>query len=428
MRGINAQRQLQAQFAVATKEQHELDKRIYGEQVLNGLEEAQQRHSERRRQLSEHKQALLESIKERQQQRDAEKLEQHKLALEERRRNQQQLQEQHEKQRAAEAAKLQLRREHALAALVATEQRQQRLRMLEEVEQLQCEVHNEAKSKLDSLKIDLARQRVQRRLQRNEQLAKQLAPRLHYSAGEDQARHERQLAEMRRAHSVEQQTRRQRLEETKKQRQAMQQGEQQEAKLAKERAAAERREDVETRLRNERIHVEFKQQERLEQLRRQRDLRSQLDKQQRELLEEQTRPGTNYNRLAQLECIREDAFFVDYARRLMLEAKEKNCPLKPFLRVVEQYKSENRIGAEVRIPPHLITRLTMGRRTKGDSRAEEKQKKKAAEEGKEPPPDEEEHYMKNIKENLKKIEELVLTEAKEREEKTQKKPEEESGK
>jgi len=376
MRAVNVQRHLQSQFAAAAQQQRTLDKRIYGEQVLNGLEEAQMRHCEQRRQLGEHKRELLQSIKQRQEERNAAKAKELEIAHQERQRNEQQLKEQLDKERATQAHKLQLRREHALAALEATEQRQQRLQMLEEVEQMQCEVHNEAKAKLDSLKIDQARQRVQRRLQRNEQLAKELAPRLHYSAGEDQARHARQLDEMRRAHSVEQQTRRQRLEKVKSERLAMQRSEQKQAEMAKERAENERREDVERRLQNELIHVQFKRQQRQEQLRRQHELRAQLDKQQQLLLEDQARPGTNYNRLAQLECLREDAFFVDYAHRLMVEAHNKNCPLKPFLRVVEQYKSENRICAEIRIPPHLITKLTMGRRTKGDSLAEKEQQEK----------------------------------------------------
>ncbi|XP_034480765.1 trichohyalin [Drosophila innubila] len=423
MRGVNVQRQLQSQIAAAAEQQRTLDKRIYGEQVLNGLEEAQMRHCEQRRQLGEHKRDLLQSIKQRQEERNAAKAKELEIAQQERQRNEQQLKEQLDKERAAQAHKLQQRREHALAALEATEQRQQRLQMLEEVEQMQCDVHNEAKAKLDSLKIDQARQRVQRRLQRNEQLAKELAPRLHYSAGEDQARHVRQLDEMRRAHSVEQQTRRQRLEKVKSERLAMQRAEQQQAELAKEKAKNERREDVERRLQNELIHVQFKRQQRQEQLRRQHELRAQLDKQQQQLLEEQARPDTNYNRLAQLECLREDAFFVDYAHRLMAEAHNKNCPLKPFWRVVEQYKRENRIGAEIQIPPHLITKLTMGRRTKGDSLAEKEQQEKQKNtegEGKDQPPNEEEKYMKNIKENLKKIEALVLAEAKQKAETVEK--------
>ncbi|KAM8708948.1 hypothetical protein ACLKA7_015852 [Drosophila subpalustris] len=426
MRGINAQRQLQSQFAAAAAERRSLDKRIYNEQVLNGLEEVQLRHSEHRRQLGEHKRELFQSIKQRQEEREAAKAKELEIARQERQRNEQQLKDQLDKERAAQAHKLQQRREHALAALVATEQRRQRLQMLEEVEQLQCEVHNEAKAKLDSLKIDQARQRVQRRLQRNEQLAKELAPRLHYSAGEDLARHERQLDEMRRAHSVEQQKRQRRLEKAKTERLEMQRAERDQAEMAMEKAKIERREDVERRLQNELIHVQFKQQQRQEQLRRQHELRIQLDKQQQQLLEDQARPGTNYNRLAQLECLREDAFFVDYAHRLMAEARDKGCPLKPFLRVVEQYKSENRIGAEVRIPPHLVTKLTMGRRTKGDSLAvkQQQEKKKTESEGNDQAPNEEENCMKNIKENLKKIEALVLAEAKQKAETMQKKQQE----
>ncbi|KAL7732351.1 hypothetical protein ACLKA6_004335 [Drosophila palustris] len=398
MRGINAQRQLQSQFAAAAAERRSLDKRIYNEQVLNGLEEVQLRHSEHRQQLGEHKRELFQAIKQRQEEREAAKAKELEIARQE-------------------------QREHAVAALVASEKRRQRLQMLEEVEQLQCEVHNEAKAKLDGLKIDQTRQRVQRRLQRNEQLAKELAQRLHYSAGEDLARHERQLDEMRRAHSVEQQTRRQRLEKAKTERLEMQRAERDQAEMAKEKAKNERREDVERRLQNELIHVQFKQQQRQEQLRRQHELRIQLDKQQQQLLEDQARPGTNYNRLAQLECLREDAFFVDYAHRLMAEARDKGCPLKPFLRVVEQYKSENRIGAEIRIPPHLVTKLTMGRRTKGDSLAvkQQQEKKKTEREGNDQAPNEEENCMKNIKENLKKIEALVLAEAKQKAETMQKK-------
>lgn len=402
LRGIHAQRQLQTQLATVAAEQRAQDQRVYGEQVHNGLEEAQRRHSERMRQLNEHKRELRESIEQRQQERNAVKAQELEMARQERQRNEEQREQQLAKERAAVAAKMQLRRQHACASLLANEQRRQRLQMLEEVEQLKCDVHNEAKAVLERLKIDRGRQRVQQRLQRNHKLAQELAPRLHYSAGEDQARHKRQLEEMRRAHSVEQQTRRQRLQQTREQRVSMQREEQEQAAAVREQEKAERRESVERRLQNELIHLQFQRQQRQEKLRRECQLRAELAKQEKLQKEEQARPDINYNRLAQLEELREDAYFVDYALRLMIEARDKGCPLEPFMRTLEQYKQNNRIGAVVRVPRHLITKLTMGRRTQGDSTAE-----RLAAEAKEKDCAEEEKYRKSIAENLKKIEDLV---------------------
>lgn len=407
LRGIHAQRELRTQLASVTAKQRTQDQRIYGEQVLNGLEDAQRRHSERLRQLNEHKRELRESIEQRQQERNAVKAQELEMARQERQRNEEQREQQLQKERDAVAAKMQLRRQHAEASLVANEQRRQRLQMLEEVEQLKCDVHNEAKAVLERLKIDQGRQRVQQRWQRNHKLAQELAPRLHYSAGEDQARHKRQLEELRRAHSVEQQTRRQRLQQTREQRQSMQREEQEQAAAEREQEKIERRENVERRLQNELIHLQFQRQQRQEKLRRQCELRAELAKQEKQQKEEQARPDINYNRLAQLEELREDARFVDYALRLMTEARDKGCPLEPFVRTVEQYKHENRIGAEVRIPRHLITRLTMGRRTQGDSPSE-----RSAAEAKAKDSVEEEKYRKSISENLKKIEVLVQDEIK----------------
>lgn len=405
LRGIIAQRQLQTQFAAANEQQQALDRRIYSEQVLNGLEEAQLRQQQRSQQLGEHKRELLKSIEQRQLERNAEKAEQQELERLERQRNQLQVKQQLDKERTEQAAKVQQRRQYALASLEAAEHQRKQQQLLDKVELTLCEVHNEAKARLDNLKIDLAKQRVQRRLQRNAQLAQQLAPRLHYSASEDQRRHERQLAEMRRTHSVEQQERRQRREQSKAQRLATQQVEQQHAEAAKQQAKLEHSDDVARRLENERIHVQFKRQLRQEQLRRQHELRAQLDKQEQQRRDEQARPETNYNRLAQLECLREDARFVDYAHRLMVEAQTRGCPLQPFMRVLAQYKSANRIGAEVRVPRHLITKLTMGRRTKGDSPAAKQQRTS-----------EEDEYNKRIAETLKKIEALVLEDAKPKDE------------
>lgn len=412
LRGINAQRELQTQLASVVSKQRTQEQLIYGEQVLNGLEDAQKRHHERQRQLNEHKRELRESIEQRQQERNAAKAQELEEARLERQRNEEQRDQQQQKESVAAAVKMKLRKEHAQASLVANEQRRQRQKMLEEVEQLKCEVHNKAKAVLESLKIDQGRERVRKRLQRNDELAQELAPRLHYSAGEDQARHKRQLEEMRRAHSVEQRTRRQRLQQTKEQRQSMQLEEQEQAAAAREQEKVEQRENVERRLQNELIHVQFQRQQRQEKLRRQCELRAELAKQEQQQKEEQARPDTNYNRLAQLEELREDDVFVDYALRLMTEARDKGCPLEPFVRAVEQYKQENRLCAEVRIPRHLVTRLTMGRRTQGDSAAEriaaeaKMKEKDTAEEAK---------YRKSIAENLKKIEALVLVEAKEKE-------------
>lgn len=416
LRGIITQRQLQTQFAAATEQQRDLDKRIYSEQVLNGLEEAQLRQKQRSQQLSEHKWELLKSIEQRQQERNATKAEQLETERQERERNELQVKQHLAKERAEQMAKMQQTRQYALASLEAAEHQRKQQQLIDKVELTLCEVHNEAKARLDSLKNDLAKQRVQRRLQLNEQLAQQLAPRLHYSASEDQRRHERQLAEMRRAHSVEQKARRQRLEQSKAQRQAMQREEQLQAEAAKQRAKAELNDDVARRLENERIHVQFKLQERQEQLRRQHELRAELNKQEQQRRDAEARPTTNYNRLAQLECLREDARFMDYAHRLMIEAQSRGCPLQPFMRVLEQYKSANRIGAEVRVPRHLVTKLTLGRRTKGDSPAEQQ-------ESKEQSTSEEEEYNRRIEETLKKIEALVLEDYKQKDEKKNKETE-----
>ncbi|XP_017156757.1 trichohyalin [Drosophila miranda] len=410
LRSVQAQRQVQETFAQALERQAERDRRIYHEQVLNGIEEAQRRRAERCQQLGEHKQDLLSAIAEREKERQAAKAEEHEQARQERERNQRQLREQQRRDEEMRTSRRRQKREEALASLAMAEQRQQRLLMLEEVEQVQCDVHNEAKGRLEQMKRERTRSRVQQRIQRNEKLAQEQAPRLHYSAGEDEARHERQLVEMQKAHSAEQARRRQSRERVKNSRLAIQREAEQLAQASREQGEADKREAVDLRLKNDLVHVQFKRQQRQEQLQRMRQLRQQLDEQVRQRHEEERRPDTNYNREAQMECLREDAFFFDYARQLMDTARARGCPLKPFVRAVGQYKNENRIGAGIRVPPHLVTRLSMGRRTAGDSPAEAAVKaQSSAEEAK--LAEEEEQQRRNIEENLKKIEALVLAEA-----------------
>ncbi|EDW36450.1 GL10300 [Drosophila persimilis] len=215
---------------------------------------------------------------------------------------------------------------------------------------------------------------------------------------------------MQKAHSAEQARRRQSRERVKNSRLAIQREAEQLAQASREQGEADKHKAVDLRLKNDLVHVQFKRQQRQEQLQRMRQLRQQLDEQVRQRHEEETRPDTNYNREAQLECLREDAFFFDYARQLMDTARARGCPLKPFVRAVGQYKNENRIGAGIRVPPHLVTRLSMGRRTAGDSPAEAAVKaQSSAEEAK--LAEEEEQQRRNIEENLKKIEALVLAEA-----------------
>jgi len=181
----------------------------------------------------------------------------------------------------------------------------------------------------------------------------------------------------------------------------------------RQKAAEDRKEAEKLRLQNDLTNVQFMKQQRQEHLQRIRELRRDLDDQVKKRIEEETRPGTNYNREAQLEELREDAFFFDYARQLMDEAKAKGCPLKPFIRAVGQYKNDNRIGAEIRIPRHMITRLPMGRRTQGDSQAEGKEKSLKDQEPNANELSKEEKLLRQkIKENLKKIEDLVLQEGK----------------
>ncbi|SPP76642.1 trichohyalin [Drosophila guanche] len=415
LRSVQAQREVQVVFAQALEQKAEQDRRIYQEQVLNGIDDTQRRRSERCQQLREHKQELLGAIAERERERQALKAEEYEQARQERERNQRQLREQQHKEEEMVAARRRQKREEALASLAMAEQRHQRLLMLEEVEQVQCDIHNEAKGRLEQMKQDRARNRVQKRIQRNEKLAQLLAPRLHYSAGEDEARHKRQLVEMQKAHSAEQAKRRQSREQAKNSRLAIQREEEQLAQAAKQQAEADKSDAIDRRLKNDLVHVQFKRQQRQEQLQRVRQLRQQLDEQVRQRHEEETRPETNYNREAQLECLREDAFFFDYAHQLMDEAQARGCPLKPFVRAVGQYKNENRIGAGIRVPPHMVTRLPMGRRTAGDSAAETEVKAKSSvEEAK--LVEEEEQQRRNIEESLKKIETLVLAEATAKEE------------
>ncbi|XP_017071020.1 trichohyalin [Drosophila eugracilis] len=413
MRSVNVQREVQAEFAKANQRQKELDRKIFQEQVLRGFEEAQQRHKEQCQQLGQHKRELLQLIAERERERQATKAKELQEALQERERNQRMLKDQQDKEKQQQATKQRQKRDEALASLVMSEQRQKRLQMLEEVEQVQCDIHNEAKGYLEKLKRDRAKERVEQRIRRNEKLAKELAPRLHYSAREDEERHKRQVDEMRKVHSAEQAKRRESKEKAKNARLAIQKEEEELSRKIRQRAEEKRKKAVMLRLQNDLTNVQFKQQQRQEHLQRIRDLRRDLDEQVKKRIEEETRPGTNYNREAQLEELREDAFFFDYARQLMDEANAKGCPLKPFIRAVGQYKNDNGIGAEIRVPRHMVTRLPMGRRTQGDSKMEGKEKSLAEQE---PNADElskeEKLQRQRIEENLKKIEELVLQEAK----------------
>jgi len=321
------------------------------------------------------------------------------------------LKEQQDKEKELQASRQRLKKEEALASLVMSDQRQKRLLMLEEIEQVQCDIHNKAKGHLEQLKRDRAKQRVEQRIRRNEKLAKELAPRLHYSAREDEERHKRQLEEMRKVHSAEQAKRRESREQAKNARLAVQREEEELARRMRQKAAEDRKEAEKLRLQNDLTNVQFMKQQRQEHLQRIRELRRELDDQVKKRIEEETRPGTNYNREAQLEELREDAFFFDYARQLMDEAKAKGCPLIPFIRAVGQYKNDNRIGAEIRIPRHMITRLPMGRRTQGDSQAEGKEKSLKDQEPNANELSKEEKLLRQkIQENLKKIEDLVLQE------------------
>nr|AAY55190.1 IP13950p [Drosophila melanogaster] len=415
MRSVNVQREVQAEFARVNQQQKELDRKIFQEQVLRGFEEAQQRHKEQCQQLSEHKKELLHLIAERERERQATKAKELEEALKERERNERMMKDQQAKEKELQAAKQRKKKDEALASLVMSDQRQKRLQMLEEMEQVRCDIHNKAKGDLEQLKRDRAKERVDQRIRRNEKLAKELAPRLHYSAREDEERHKRQLEEMRKVHSAEQAKWRKSKEQAKNARLAVQREEEGLAKKSRQKAEEDRRLAEEQRLQNHQTNVQFKRQQREEHIQRIRKLRQDLDEQVKKRIEEETRPGTNYNREAQLEELREDAFFFDYARQLMDEAQAKGCPLKPFIRAVGQYKNDNRIGAEIRIPRHMITRLPMGRRTQGDSQAEGKEKPSDKQEPNSEKLSKEEKLLRQkIDENLKKIEALVLQEGKDK--------------
>jgi len=52
------------------------------------------------------------------------------------------LKEQQDKEKELQASRQRLKKEEALASLVMSDQRQKRLLMLEEIEQVQCDIHN----------------------------------------------------------------------------------------------------------------------------------------------------------------------------------------------------------------------------------------------------------------------------------------------
>ncbi|XP_030379268.1 trichohyalin [Scaptodrosophila lebanonensis] len=409
MRSVNVQRQLQMDFAQIMRAQRALDRRVYGEQVLLGLEQAQRQQAEQCQQQVEHKRELQLAIQQRRQERASEREAQLKQERAERERHEREVQQQEAKEREAQAQRQRQRREHALAALAMAKQQEQRLQMLDEVEQSKCEVHNEAKGQLDALKRELGKQRMQRRLLRNEQLALEIKPRLHYSAGEDLARHERQLAAMREAHSAEQRAHRERLEVAIGERVQTQRQEQAAALVARQQAEEQRRQDEAQRLQNEQIYLNFKRDERQQRLRGMHALRGQLDKQLQERAAVEAQPEINYNRNAVLETMREDEFFFNYAHQLMTTARNEGCPLKPFVRAVQQYKSDNHIDAGIRVPRHLVSKLTMGLRTEGDSQAATKQPEQPLQDSKE-----EQQRLSRIREKLQEIEKLVREEALER--------------
>lgn len=116
-------------------------------------------------------------------------------------------------------------------------------------------------------------------------------------------------------------------------------------KIRKQRQENELKRDIENRIQNDQVNVEFDRQKRLETLNRVKEHRRVIMEQIEE--RQQRDQEKDYSDLVCLNEMNatEDKAFFNYANELVTEAKQKDRPIYPLIKVVDDYKKTNNLNS-----------------------------------------------------------------------------------
>ncbi|XP_075157085.1 uncharacterized protein LOC142230334 [Haematobia irritans] len=402
LRARNVQREINEEFKKAIKQQECEMKMMCHGQAMSWIQDGQQRLTERQKNENLYKKELLQTIGENQKIRSEQKKQEMKEQQVARQTTDAEIKAQMEKEMAIMEKKREELRKNALEAMKMTEQRRLREQMTEQIEDRLVCVYNAGKRQLNSLLAEQTKKIADEQQRKIDGQLKKLASMADNSQALESERIRRDISTMQLKFTAEEQEKIRKDKAAKQARIEAYLREMEEQKEAKRRAEEEKRFEIAQRFKNEEVNRNFVIREKEKMLDNARTMRSFLDQQ----IEENQRHKVA-EKQANITCHqesvdKEDKFFFEYARNLIEDAQQKGRPLYPFVKAVQQYKKENEINCERKVPPHMATKITIGRtpqppskedKSNGDEKNAEDKTSKVREE---------------ILQNCMKIDEIIL--------------------
>jgi hypothetical protein len=361
-----AGRKIQLEFIAAQKEEEKAKtasrNKHHMEQSVAWLQDGFEHRTNAYRIARQHKQELLESIKERKAQRDEEKA---TRIAEEKKNIEQHFRNIHEKKvrdRKAKEEQNEYMRKHEVETVLMAKQKRDRIKRENEVIDVLAKVHNEGKSKVKEL---IKQQENQTKLERVKLAAKlgHMA-KIRHEIEKEKLREEQKLIEKvwgekeKILDSIEEKAR-EKKEFFKVDRKEDYHQSLQAAEVKKSLQKEEDNEYFKNRIMNDVVSCEYAKMKKAAKEKRTMDNLSFLKQQAKELRvqtkQEREDDIREFNKKIDEDTT--DQKFFDYAEDLLDDAQSKNRPLKPIHQVLKAYKNRHFIDIKKKLRPHEISNV-----------------------------------------------------------------------
>lgn len=270
-----------------------------------------------------------------------------------------------EKEQALLKRKRETLRKNALEAMIMVEQRRAREQYQDSIQcQLMC-IYNEGKKKIQQIRKAQVKQDLQDHAQRNALNADKLAALKPDNTIEEENRLRKDISTIQLQFTAQE---KEKIQRSRQQKYARIQEYFRELNAQKER---EQRKTEETRFamcnrfKNEEVNAAFFEKQKQEKIQKTEAVRKALTEQiqQRKIIDAEEKEYDKKISAISNSFEKDDDFFFDYADKLVAHAVKKERPLLPFVKAINNYKKNNEIDIERKLPPHLVTNLRIGLKT-----------------------------------------------------------------
>ncbi|XP_055914316.1 CAP-Gly domain-containing linker protein 1-like [Eupeodes corollae] len=257
-------------------------------------------------------------------------------------------------------------RKNALEAMIMVEQRRAREQYQDKLQGQLISIYNEGKKKMEDIKKDHEAQARQDQAQRNALNAQKLLAVLPDTIKEEENRLRKDISTIQLQFSAQEKEKIQRSRQQKYARIQEYFKEFNAKKELEQRKIEENRFALANRLKNDEVNVAFAEKQMQEKIKNAQAMRKSLREQieERKLTEAEEKEYDK--KLSTVNFEKDDNFFFDYAKKLVADAVKKDRPLYPFVKAVNQYKKDNLIDSDRKLPPHLESHLCIGVKTSED--------------------------------------------------------------